>query len=372
MINKKFDTITNFYGDIFFLLIFSGAIFGAIMIFSVTAQRTSLQYHFFKQQLIAIFIGTILCIIITKINPEWLKKIVVPLLVVNFVLLIAVFFFREIKGAHRWITLPGGWKFQPSELAKLTTIMFIAKYIDQYRSRVISLKKEFWILLGIIFLFTLLILFQPDLGIPVIILSVSGILLIFSGVRGKHLLKIGLFILIFCILGIILFPYRIVRISTFLNPWKYKTKEGYQLTQSFLSLSYGHLLGRGLGSSKFKEFYLPEAHTDFIFSVIGEELGFVGTTSVVLWYTLLFFIGIKIVEQVMTKYGFYGGVLVYGIVLTIVLQGYINMLVVTGLLPTKGVGLPFISYGGSGIITNFLGVGIILNLWYKSFVRKKI
>lgn len=163
--------------------------------------------------------------------------------------------------------------------------------------------------------------------------------------------KVIFIMLLILAISTILAPHRIKRIMTFLDPWKYHNAEGYQLVQSYLALSYGHLLGRGLGKSQFKEFYLPEAHTDFIFSVIGEELGFVGSVGVIVAFVIFFFLVTKMAEGTES---FYGSILIYGMALNIVLQAFVNVAVVCGLLPTKGLGLPFISYGGSSFTKEFI------------------
>ena len=175
-------------------------------------------------------------------------------------------------------------------------------------------------------------------------------------------LKIVCVALLFLLFGFLLKPYRIERFKAMLNPWKYQSKVGYQLIQSYLSLARGHFSGCGLGNGIFKEYYLPEAHTDFIFCMIGEELGFIGTTLLVLIYSFICFLGLSLAYKLSSSKNFYGGIIVLGLTFNIVLQAYISISMALGLLPTKGVGLPFVSYGGSSMIVNFLSIGIILNM----------
>ncbi len=357
----KIGLIKTHSGDIFLLTILSISIFGAVMIFSTTAQQSVNPYEYFIKQLRYIFLGLFISFVFSKINFRNYKKITEIFLFFTIVLLIYVLFFtREIKGANRWISLPVLGNFQPAELAKISIVMFIAKFVDNHRSKIIAFKQETWILLGVIFLICGLIIIQPDIGIPIVIFSTSTILLFISGLKIKFMIKVIFPIIIVLAISILFVPHRIKRMTTFMDPWKYQKKEGYQLIQSYLALSYGNIFGRGLGKSQFKEFYLPEAHTDFIFSVIGEELGFIGTVLVLLVFMFLFFISTKMVEQTRS---FYGALLIYGLVLNIVLQSFVNIAVTAGLLPTKGLGLPFISYGGSALITNFISVGIILGVW---------
>lgn len=367
MNDKLYFLITKYAGDIFLFIVLGISIFGAIMIFSATAQQNVNPYFYFLKQVFSIFLGLVVCYIASKIKFLHYKKVTELFLGITIILLIFVILFgKEIKGAHRWIQIPFFGNFQPSELAKISIVLFVAKYLDTYRSKIISFQQQSWVMLSVVIFVCGLIIIQPDIGIPMVIFSTTIILLYLSGVKEKDIFKLLLPIFLVIVVSIIFAPHRIKRLTAFMNPWKYQTKEGYQLIQSYLALSYGHITGRGLGKSQFKEFYLPEAHTDFIFSVIGEEWGFVGSLCVVLSFVILFFIGLKIAQQVKS---FYGSILVYGLTLNIVLQAFLNIAVTVGLVPTKGLGLPFISYGGSALITNFLSVGIILSVWTQD--RKK-
>lgn len=361
---ENIGQLDKYYGDLFLFLVLGISFFGAIMIFSTTAPQNAGPYLFFKKQVIFIFIGLVMCCLVEKVKFQNYKKITEILLAVNVLLLVYVLFFSsEIKGAHRWIKVPFFGNFQPSELTKITVVLFVAKFLDRYRSKIVSFKREVLVLLGVVFFICAIIIIQPDIGIPIVIFSTTISLLFISGVKLDVVSKVIFIMLLILAISTILAPHRIKRIMTFLDPWKYHNAEGYQLVQSYLALSYGHLLGRGLGKSQFKEFYLPEAHTDFIFSVIGEELGFVGSVGVIVAFVIFFFLVTKMAEGTES---FYGSILIYGMALNIVLQAFVNVAVVCGLLPTKGLGLPFISYGGSSLITNFISVGIILGVWKQS------
>ncbi len=356
------------YINILFFSTLGLSIFGCVMIFSVTSHTNN--FIFFKKQIIAIIIGLLFCVLAYNFNLNLLKKLTYPLMIFGFILLISVFFFPARNGAHRWIKIPFFGNFQPSELIKVILVLFIAKYVDSHRSKIINYAKPLWILIVTVFIFCFLIMLQPDIGTPLLIITVLILTLFVSSfnIKKNTFLKIFSLFLIILILGIFSKPYRIARLKAMLNPWQYKATVGYQLIQSYLSLARGHFIGCGLGNGIFKEYYLPEAHTDFIFCMIGEELGFVGTTGVILVYTLICFLGLSIAYICCVNFkNFYGGLIVFGLTLNIVLQAYISIAMTVGLLPTKGIGLPFVSYGGSSIIVNFLSVGLILSIWRRSY-----
>jgi cell division protein FtsW len=283
-------------------------------------------------------------------------------MIFNLILLFLVFYFPAKNGAHRWIQIPFFGNFQPAELTKVVLVLFMARFLDLHRSKIISYKKELWILLAVIFVFCILIMFQPDIGTPLLIMSVLLIILFISSMKKDFFLKILFISFLLIFFGFLLKPYRIERLKAMIDPWKYQSKVGYQLIQSYLSLARGHFSGCGLGNGIFKEYYLPEAHTDFIFCMIGEELGFIGTTLLVLIYSIMCFLGISVAYKLSSSKNFYGGIIVLGLTFNIVLQAYISISMTLGLLPTKGMGLPFVSYGGSSMIINFLSIGIILNM----------
>ncbi|MEM4367845.1 MAG: FtsW/RodA/SpoVE family cell cycle protein, partial [Candidatus Anstonellales archaeon] len=292
-----------------------------------------------------------------------LKKLTFHIFIITIILLILTLFTPAVKGAHRWITLPFLGNFQPSELAKVTSVMLTAYFLDSYRSKIINGEKKFWILFGMICLICFLIAIQPDIGFPFIIITVFFIVLFTYSVKFKHLLKAFLLILIVFTLALFSKPYRIKRILAIKDTQKYYKDTNYQLNQSILSLSRGGFYGCGLAKGIFKEFYIPELHTDFIFSLIGEELGFIGTISIILTYALFAFFGFSIFYKLSAvNREFYGSILALGITLTIILQAYLSIAVTTKLFLPKGIGLPFISYGGSSMIVNFVSVGILISI----------
>ncbi len=353
------DNAYNYTAALFVLSIVL-SIFGCLMIFSCIAHLGN--SNFLLKQIVAIILGIFLCVLTTKIDLIIFKKVTYPLMIFNLILLFLVFYFPAKNGAHRWIQIPFFGNFQPAELTKVVLVLFMARFLDLHRSKIIKYKKELWILLAFIFVFCILIMFQPDIGTPLLIMSVLLIILFISSMKKDFFLKILFISFLLIFFGFLLKPYRIERLKAMINPWKYQSKVGYQLIQSYLSLARGHFSGCGLGNGIFKEYYLPEAHTDFIFCMIGEELGFIGATLLVLIYSIMCFLGISVAYKLSSSKNLYGGIIVLGLTFNIVLQAYISISMTLGLLPTKGMGLPFVSYGGSSMIINFLSIGIILNM----------
>jgi len=344
------------------LIVLAGALgaFGVFMVFSTTASQRTDLYAYLYRQMTFLGAGLLLCFAAVRIPAKYIRRMTVPFLMITIALLVAVLFSRQIKGAHRWLSLPLVGSVQPGELARLSVVLFSAWYVDRYRGSLMSQPLRLAVLLGVVAAVCLLILLQPDIGIPFVIATTVWVMLLLVGVRKRVLLGLLGVGALAVALAVVLAPHRMKRMTAFLNPWRYQAGDGYQLVQSYLSLSFGHLTGRGFGNSQFKENYLPEAHTDFILAIIGEELGFVGTASVVLAFALFFYLGVRLVEQVRSTYA---ALVIFGLVLIIVLQAYVNFGVVIGLLPTKGLGLPFISYGGSSLLANLIAVGIIVGLW---------
>jgi cell division protein FtsW len=284
-------------------------------------------------------------------------------MLISFILLILVLIFsKKVYGAKRWLFIG-----QPSELAKFSLILFWADYLDRRKSRL----QYFWkglippLFITIVYIGSIIV--EPDIGIPIIIVSVIFILLYVSGVKIRHLILISSISLIVFFLCILYKPYRIQRIFAFLDPWKYKEGVGYQIIQSLLSLGSGGFIGKGLGQSELKKFYLPGQHTDFIFSIIGEELGIIGTLFIVLVFTYFLYTGFKIAKDAPDLFS---KLLALGLTLSIVLQAYFNIAVCCSCLPPKGISLPFISYGGSSLVITLISIGILANISLKS--RKTI
>lgn len=338
---------------------------GIVMIYSASNIYAWEKYKdslfFLKRHLSFIFIAIILTFLVMSIDYRRLANFSKPLLIFSIFLLILVLipgFGREIAGARRWFRFKT-ISFQPSELASLAIIIYIADFISRKKSLIKNLWEGFLPLVFILGCVSLLILLEPDLGTSLAVGGVALIMLFVAGVKFQHLLSLILasipilYILIFSV------PYRRTRILTFLNPWLDPKGSGFQIIQSQVALGSGGIFGVGLGHSKQKLFYLPAAHTDFIFSVIGEELGLLGTLGVMALFIIFIQQGLKVVKNAPDRFGYF---LSLGIVLMITLKTSVNIGVSCGLLPTKGLSLPFISYGGSSLIFDLVSVGILMNI----------
>jgi cell division protein FtsW len=341
--------------------------FGALMIYSSTsvitpvfAKKNITEFYYFKRHIFTIVIGFVfLFFAYYKLKPSYLKKIAVPLLIVSFVLLILVYLPGigvTAGGARRWIRL---WPstFQPSELVKLSMVIFLARYMSMPEYRTDSIKS-FIIPVLIMGVFQAAIITQPDFGAVMSLAFLTFAMLFLSGVKLRYIASLSVFA-IPVIIKLAMEPYRLKRITCFLDPWKDPQGCGFQLVQSFIALGSGGLTGIGLGSSKQKLSYLPESHTDFIFSIIGEEFGFIGVIIVIALFLVVFIKGISIANRAKDRFVYY---LATGLSLMISLQALINFAVATGLVPTKGLPLPFISYGGSSLLVNMVAIGILLNI----------
>jgi cell division protein FtsW len=355
---SSFDQII-FFTAITLLLI------GIVMVYSsstiIAAENFHDPYFFLKKDILWVILGIACILFFMNFDYKLLRKYIYPLLFISFFLLILVLvpdLGKEVGGAKRWLKL-GFFSFQPSELAKLVLIIYMSHSLVKKEDYLDNFSMGYLPNLLILGIFSLLIIFQPDLGTAVLIASVIFFLFIIAGVRYSYLLYSFLMILPFLFTAISNVGYRKRRILAFLDPWSDPFDAGFQIIQSFLALGKGGLIGLGLGQGEQKLFYLPEPHTDFIFAVIGEELGFIGAMIIIALFLFLFLKGIKVAKGCSDPFGKY---LAFGIIMMITLQVIINIGVVVGLLPTKGLPLPFISMGGSSLIINSVGIGILLNI----------
>jgi cell division protein FtsW len=285
-------------------------------------------------------------------------RIVVMLLVCCMVALILVLAMPEANGARRWFPV-GPLKFQPSELAKLVAVLFVAYLLSRKEKRVNDLWAAPAPCFGVIFALAFLVVIEPDLGSAVMLVAVACVMVFVAGLSWKYIASAaGVGIVGFAI-SVIVEPYRLERIKSFLDPSLDATGAGFQLNQSLIALGIGGWTGAGLGHGQQKAFYLPAAHTDFIFSVIGEEFGLLGTGLLLLAFLIFFWRGMRAAYRAPDRFGFY---LALGITNLLVLQALINMCVCVGLLPTKGLPLPFISYGGSSLLLSMAATGLLLNV----------
>lgn len=333
---------------------------------SVYALATFGNAHYFvKKQLIGIAIGLCTLFFMRFVPLELIKKWC-PLFFFTSLALTAATLITNISqtvhGSSRWLTL-GGFTFQPSELLKVSLPLYLAYFLEKkmkHHAPIMYMYIPLGLILG---LTSIILLKQPDFGLTMTLLITTLALLFVARFNIKHLLYgIGA-LMVSGILLIAIRPYRMKRLLTFLNPWEDPQGSGFQIIQSLIAIGSGHWAGTGIAHSKQKFFYLPMQHTDFIFSIIAEESGFIGCFFLIMLYILLLYFGIKIAMQLPT---FFTQLTVIGYVTLISLQTVINMAVATGLVPTKGIGLPFISYGNTALVCNLLMVAIITNIVYES------
>jgi cell division protein FtsW len=338
---------------------------GVVMVYSASAIVAAERFHdphfFLKKQLFWAVLGSLALWAALRLDYRRLEGWMLPLLIVATVMLVLVFvppFGQSINGTRRWLRL-GPVSFQPAELAKLSLVVFLAAFLARRRESLDDFWRGFLPPLAIAGTLALLVVAQPDLGNAVTLVSLTFALLFLAGSRVRHLSVVLLAALPLVVIAILAAPYRLRRVLAFVDPWQDPRGSGFQIIQSWLALGAGGPLGRGIGESRQKLFYLPEAHTDFIFAIIGEELGFVGAVAVVALFVVLVWRGLRIGLRAPDAFGAY---LALGITVLLGTQAVVNLGVVTGLLPTKGLPLPFISFGGSALVVTMLATGVLLNL----------
>lgn len=338
---------------------------GIVMVFSssyIYAQATYADgAHFLKHQLVWALLGITGMTVVMKVDYQHLKKWANPFFGVALVLLLLLLVPGvgiTVKGATRWMGI-GSLSFQPSEITKLALVVFLAKNLAAKQKQIKHFTKGILPPLLVVGGVCGLILLQPDLGTAVTIAGTTYLLLAAAGARGSHLAGLALLGIGLVALAIRLEPYRMSRFLAFLDPWADPLGNGFQTIQALYAVGSGGLFGLGLGQGRQKFFYLPEQHTDFIFAVLAEELGFVGTTFVLLLFFAFMWRGMKIA---MKAPDVFGSLLASGITIMVIMQAVINIGVVTGSLPVTGITLPFISYGGSSLTLNLLGIGVLLNI----------
>jgi len=319
------------------------------------------KLYFLKRHLLFLVFGTLGSLWMMSIDYRDLRRLAKPMLVIAIVLLVLVLIpgiGKASYGARRWFRL-GALNFQPSEFAKFAILCYVADFLARKQNLVKSFRVGFLPVIFILGLVCALIVKQPDLGSSVLVFAVSIMMMFVAGARVRHIASLGLLALPALYYLVVKVPYRWTRIITFLDPWHDSQGAGFQLTQSQIAFGSGGFWGVGLGKSVQKLFYLPAAHTDFILSIIGEELGFVGAFAVILLFVALIWQGARIVKRTNDPFGYY---LSCGIVAILGLQAVVNVGVSMGALPTKGLPLPFISYGGSALVFNMIFIALLLNI----------
>ena len=338
---------------------------GVVMIYSSSAVYAYELYgdttYFLKRHLITLFFGFVgFCTTLVVPYPT-LRRYAKAFLLVSILFLILVLvppFRRQIGGASRWFRI-GSFNFQPSEAAKIALLIYLADYLTRKRSLLSSFKEGFLPPFLVVGAIVLLILVQPDLGTAFALFALSFLLFFVAGIRPRVLLSCMLSGLPVFVALILAKPYRMRRMIAFMNPEQDPLGAGFQVIQSKIALGSGGWTGLGLGQSHQKLFYLPASHTDFIFSIVGEELGFLGTLAVVGLFFLFTALSLRILKRV--REGF-GRLLGLGLTLMITLEVLVNIAVTCAAIPTKGLPLPFVSYGGSALLFNLIAVGLLFNI----------
>ena len=340
------------------------ALFGVVMVYSASAilaqKENGNQFYYVLKQGVWVFIGFIVMLLAMQFNYQQLKsrRVVYSLLLLCTIGLVSVFAFSATNGAHRWIKLRV-FSMQPSELSKLSLIVFLAYFLEKRAGE----EGDFWrtfIPCGIVTgWLAALVVIEPDFGTALMLVLIFTVVIYTAGARVLHLAMAAAPALIVAAGLLIFVPWRLKRLITFLDPWADQQGSGFQVVQSLIAIGSGGTNGLGFAQGKQKMLFLPFAHSDFIFAVVGEELGLVGALAVVAVFALFLWRGVRTALLAPDRFGM---LLSLGIVTSIVAQALFNISVVLSLVPTKGIPLPFISYGGSSLVPTLAAVGILLNV----------
>ncbi len=341
------------------------ALCGLVMVYSasapVAAEQNGTPYHYVIRQSLWTICGFVALLVGMRLDYTLLRRswLAYGLLGLSVLLLVSVFAFPRINGAHRWIRFGGLLSFQPSELAKLTLMIFLARLLERRAGEEQVFWRTFAPCVAVTGVLIVLVAAEPDLG-TAMMLGLTGLTLLYAA--GARLRHIGLMLApaLVGIVGMIAFaPWRIKRLMAFLDPWADAQGAGFQVVQSLMAVGSGGVHGLGFAQGKQKLFFLPFAHSDFIFAVVGEELGLIGALILVAAFAFFLWRGVRAARRAPDRFGM---LLALGIVTGIVAQALFNMSVVLALVPTKGIPLPFISYGGTSTVFTLFAVGVLLNI----------
>ena len=338
---------------------------GLLSLYAASAMKGAELYnnsfYFMEKQLLAIAGGIVLVLFFKWVSFKFIEHLALPLLVISLLLLCLILFphvYKTVGGAARWINL-GVASFQPSELAKIGLTFFLAKNLSREKSDVTKFRQGILPNLLILLMFVFFLMLQPDFGTTILLISITFLMIYICGASYRFIMASALATISFGIIGILSAPYRWKRLTSFIDPWNDFKEGGFQIIQSYLGFQNGGALGAGLGESRQKLFFLPEAHTDFILSVIGEEMGLLGTLLICTLYWNMIHLGFKISSQ---HTDHFKKLLAFGLTSLIALQSVFNIGVVTGILPTKGIPLPFISSGLSSLLIFFTVIAVLARL----------
>ncbi len=353
------------------------ATFGVVMVYSASAMIAlretdgASQFTYFYKQFGFTVIGLLAMYLISRIDYKIYQNpvVVYGLLGVTVVLLLAVFGFPAVNGARRWLRF-GGMSIQPSEIAKIVLPIFLAYFLTKNEETVGEIKETVLPCAIVLTVFGGLIIFEPDLGTTIVLCAIFTAVYFAAGARILHIAAVILGLLGVGTAALVLAPWRVERLMAFLDPFAHADDAGYQVVQSLYAIGSGGVLGEGFAKGQQKLFYLPYPHSDFIFAVVGEEFGLIGTLAIVVAFSLLLWRGTRAALLAPDRFGKLLGM---GIITGIIVQALFNISVVISILPAKGIPLPFISYGGSSIVVTLCAVGVLLNLsQYAGFVDVKV
>lgn len=338
---------------------------GVTMVLSTSYLYSQERYadgtYFFRKQLIAMVVGSVALFVCSLVPSHLYRRFAYPLLAVTFILLVLVLIpgiGASRGGARRWIML-AGFAFQPAELAKLAIVFYLAHSMAKKEELIRTFSVGVLPHLLVTGVFAGMLLLEPDFGTALILTMLLYLMLFVGGARVHHLLGTALMAVPLLVYTLMTAEYRLRRLMSFMDPSSDPSGSGYHMMQSLIAFGSGQLWGRGLGESRQKLFYLPEAHTDFVYSVIGEEMGLLGALIVLVLFAVILVRGLRLTGRIEEPFDQY---LAFGLTVLLGLQALIHMGVVMGLMPTKGLVLPFISYGGSAMVINLVEAGILLGL----------
>jgi cell division protein FtsW len=338
---------------------------GLVMVFSASSATAYADYgdvaYYVKRQFVWLLVGLVAAFFAYRMDYQKLKKPAPYILLATAIGLLLVFVPHigyGANGGRRWIGF-SALSLQPSEFAKLAVVVYLAAMLATRGERITSLAKGLFPLCVPVFLMAVMILKEPDMGTASLLVFVAFAMFFAAGARLSHLFLIAVVTVPFAALTVLASPYKRARVFAFLDPWKDPQNTGFHIVQSLLALGSGGIFGVGLGASRAKFFYLPEQYTDFIFSVLGEELGFIGALAVIALYVVFAYRAIKIAIAAPDRFGYF---LAIGCAAIVAIQAFVNIGVVTSSWPVTGVPLPFISFGGSSLIVNLIAVALIANV----------
>lgn len=335
-----------------------------VMVYSASAlvalERFQQPYLFVTKQIMMALVGVAVLSVVMKVNYRTYRneRVIWTLLGMAALLLIFVLFARPVNGTHRWFAV-GGFGIQPSELAKMTAILFTAITLERRMHRINEITYSLVPIGIVVGGLVLLIMLEPDFGTAVSLVAVTGVMVYTAGLSHRYLIGTAMLALPTLYMVLMQADYRRRRLLAFLDPWADPLGDGFQIIQSIIAVGTGGVFGKGLMGGVQKLFYLPEPHTDFIYAVIAEETGLIGSTVILACFCVIAWRGLHIAQRAPDSFGAF---LAIGITMMLALQAFVNISVVLGLMPTKGIPLPLVSAGGSSLIMNLLAVGVLLNI----------